>query len=38
MATVVEVRVNDGRLVESETEHGLDRRMFGEFVGSAVSV
>lgn len=28
------VRVEEGRFVEWETEHGTDRRMFGEFVGS----
>jgi hypothetical protein len=29
----VKVRVEEGRFVERETEHGADRRMFGEFVG-----
>ncbi|MEU0267493.1 hypothetical protein [Nocardioides sp. NPDC006303] len=30
----MKVRVEEGRFVERETEHGTDRRMFGEFVGS----
>ncbi|MGY0540704.1 hypothetical protein ACW14X_24555 [Nocardioides sp. YJ-D4] len=28
------VKVEEGRFVERETEHGTDRRMFGEFIGS----
>jgi hypothetical protein len=30
----VKVRVEEGRFVERETEHGTDRRMFGKFVGA----
>lgn len=29
----MKVRVEEGRFVELETEHGTDRRMFGEFIG-----
>jgi hypothetical protein len=28
------MRVEEGRFVERETEHGTDRRMFGEFIGA----
>lgn len=29
----VKIKVEEGRFVSSETEHGTDRRVFGEFIG-----